>query len=151
MTITLQFSDMASQSRFLIFLLSSFSCHAVFVLSSLVIGSSFMSISLLFLELCQFFFIRDRPEIRKLKIALSAFCPISGEWDKLGKQGEGGGVKFPSPRLGLTTLALWLSVISEILQQKPGIQSNIVFELTIFGLFEKKSQQFKFFWSQLAI
>ena len=55
----------------------------LFVLSSLVTGSSFMSISSLVLELWQFSFIRDWPEIRKSEIPLSEFCPISGDWDEL--------------------------------------------------------------------
>ena len=45
---------------------------------------SFMSISSLILESWQFPFMKDWPEIRKLEILLSEFCPISGDWDKLG-------------------------------------------------------------------
>ena len=56
----------------------------LFLLSSLVTGASFMSISSVILELWQFPFIRDRPEIRKLKIAPSEFCPISGDCGELG-------------------------------------------------------------------
>ena len=55
----------------------------LFLLSSLVTGRSFMSISSLVLELSQFSFIRDWPEIRKSGIPLSEFCPISGDWGKL--------------------------------------------------------------------
>ena len=55
----------------------------LFLLSSLVTGPSFMSISSLVLELWQFSFIRDWPEIRKSEITPSEFCPISGDWDKL--------------------------------------------------------------------
>ena len=44
---------------------------AVLYLSSLVTGSSFMSISLLVLELWQFSFIRAWPEIQKSEIFLS--------------------------------------------------------------------------------
>ena len=54
-----------------------------FLLSSLVTGPSFMSISLLVLELWQSSFIRDWLEIRKLEISPSDFCPISGDWGKL--------------------------------------------------------------------
>ena len=54
-----------------------------FLLSSLVTGPSFKSISSLVLELWQFSFIRDWPEIRKSEIPLSEFCPISGDWVKL--------------------------------------------------------------------
>ena len=63
-------------------------CHrhffnvAVFPLSNLVTGPSFISMSLLVLELWQFSFIRDWPEIRKSEISPSAFYP---NWDDLGK------------------------------------------------------------------
>ena len=56
----------------------------VFVLSSLVTSPSFMSMSWLVLELWQFSFIKDWPEIRKLEIPLSRFYLISGEWGKSG-------------------------------------------------------------------
>ena len=62
---------------------SNFFDLAVFLLSSLVTGPSFMSISSLVLELWQFPFIRDWPEIRKSEIPPSEFCPISGDWGKL--------------------------------------------------------------------
>ena len=39
---------------------------------------------ILVLELWQFSFIRDWPEIQKLEIPLSEFCPISEDWGKLG-------------------------------------------------------------------
>ena len=55
----------------------------LFLLSSLVTGPSFMSLSSLFLELWQFSFIRDWPEIRKSEIPTSEFFPISGDWSKL--------------------------------------------------------------------
>ena len=54
-----------------------------FLLSSLVTGPRFMSISSLVLELWQFFFIRDWPEIRILEIPPSEFCPISGDCGEL--------------------------------------------------------------------
>ena len=54
-----------------------------FLLSSLVAGSSLMSISSLVLELWQFSFIRDCPEIRRSEILPSEFCPISGDWGEL--------------------------------------------------------------------
>ena len=76
MTMTSQFSDMTSTSNFFDVVL--------FLLSSLVTGPSFMPISSLVLELWQFSFIRDWPEIRKLEIPPSKFCPIFGEWDKSG-------------------------------------------------------------------
>ena len=55
-----------------------------FLLSSLVTGPNFMSISSLVLELWQFSFIRYGTEIRKSEITQSVFCPISGDWGKLG-------------------------------------------------------------------
>ena len=55
----------------------------LFFLSSLVTCSSFMSISSLVLELWQFTFIRDWPEIKKMETPLSEFCPISGDWGEL--------------------------------------------------------------------
>ena len=69
MTVMSQFSDMTSSSSFF---------NVVSLLpSSLVTGSSFMSISSLVLELWQFSFIRDWPEIQKLEIPPSKFWPIS--------------------------------------------------------------------------
>ena len=56
---------------------------ALFLLSSLVTGPSFMSISSLVLELWQFHFIRDWPEIRTSEILPSGFCPISGDGGEL--------------------------------------------------------------------
>ena len=55
----------------------------LFLFLTLVTGPSFMSISSLFLESWQFSFIRESPEIRKLEIHLSEFCPVSGDWGKL--------------------------------------------------------------------
>ena len=72
---TSQFSDMMSSPDFVdVFLL---------LLSSLVTGPNFMSISSLVLELWQFSFIRDWPKIPKSEIHLSVFCPISGDWNEL--------------------------------------------------------------------
>ena len=56
----------------------------VFLLPSVVTGTSFMSISLLVRELWQFSIIRDWPEIRKSEIPPSEFFPISGDWAKSG-------------------------------------------------------------------
>ena len=75
MTMTSQFSDMTSTSNFFDVVL--------FLLSSLVTGPSFMSISSLVLELWQFSFVRDWPEIRKSEIPTSEFFPISGDWGEL--------------------------------------------------------------------
>ena len=55
----------------------------LFLLSSLVNGPSFISISLLVLELWQFTFISDWPEILKSEIPSSEFFQISGDWSKL--------------------------------------------------------------------
>ena len=57
---------------------------AVFLLSGLVTGPSFMAISLLGMELWQFSFITDLPKIWKSEIPLSEFCPISGDCEELG-------------------------------------------------------------------
>ena len=57
---------------------------AVFLLSGLVTGPSFMAISLLGMELWQFSFITDLPKIWKSEIPLSEFCPISGDCGELG-------------------------------------------------------------------
>ena len=73
---TSQFSDMTSSSNFFDVVL--------FFLSRLVTGPNFMSILPLVLELLQFSFIRDWPEIRKSEISPPEICPISGDWDKLG-------------------------------------------------------------------
>ena len=56
----------------------------LFLLSSLVAGSSFMSVSFLVLELWQFSFIRDWSEIWKSEIPSSEFCQISGDWGESG-------------------------------------------------------------------
>ena len=63
-----QFSDMTS--------LSNFFEGFQFLLSSLVTGPNFMSISSLFLELWQFPFIKDWPEIRKSEIPVWLFFNI---------------------------------------------------------------------------
>ena len=76
MTKASQICDMTSSSNFFDVVL--------FLLSILVTGPSFMSISSLVQELWQFFFIRDWPEIRKSQIAPCEFFPISGDWGKLG-------------------------------------------------------------------
>ena len=75
-TMMSQFSEMTSTSIFFEVV--------VFLLSSLVTGPSFMSISWLVLELWQFSFIRDWPEIRKSEIPTSEFCPLSEDWSKFG-------------------------------------------------------------------
>ena len=74
-TMTSQFADMK--------LTSNFFDVVLFIMSSLVTGPSFMSMSSLVLELWQFSFIRDWSEIRKSEIPPSEFCPISGDWGKL--------------------------------------------------------------------
>ena len=52
----------------------------LFLLSILVTGPSFMSISSLVLELWQFFFRRDWPGIQKSEIPPSEFSPVSEDW-----------------------------------------------------------------------
>ena len=64
--------------------IASFFDVDLFLLSRLVTGPSFMSISSLDLELWQFSFIRDWPEIRKSEIPSSEFLPISGDRSELG-------------------------------------------------------------------
>ena len=75
MTMASQFSNMTSTSNFF--------DAALFLLSSLVTGPSFISTSSLVLELWQFSYIRDWPEIWKSEIPLSEFYPISGDWGEL--------------------------------------------------------------------
>ena len=57
---------------------------AVFILPNLVTDPSFMSISLIVLELWKFSLIKDWSEIWKSKIPPSKFCPLSGDWGRLG-------------------------------------------------------------------
>ena len=76
LTMTSQFSNMTLSLNFFDVVL--------FLLSSLVTGPSFMSISSLVLELWQCSCIRDWPEIRKSEIPLSEFRTISREWGELG-------------------------------------------------------------------
>ena len=56
----------------------------LFLLSILVTGTSFMSISSLVLELWQFPSTRNLLEFRKSEISLSEFCLISRGWDEAG-------------------------------------------------------------------
>ena len=62
---------------------SQFFDVGLFLLLNLVTGRSFMSISSPVLDLWQFSFIRDWPEVRKSEMPPSEFCPISGDWGKL--------------------------------------------------------------------
>ena len=55
----------------------------LFLLSNLLTSPKFMSISLLVLELWQFLFIRDWPEIWKSEIPPSEFCTISRDLGEL--------------------------------------------------------------------
>ena len=59
---------------------SNFFDVVLFLLSSLVAGPRFMSVSSLVLEILQFSFIRDWAKIWKLEIPLSEFCPIFEDW-----------------------------------------------------------------------
>ena len=74
-TMTSKFADITSPSDFF--------DTVFFLLSNLVIVSSFMSISSLVLELYQFSFIRDWPEIWKSEIPPSEFFSISKDWGEL--------------------------------------------------------------------
>ena len=60
----------------------SFFLHDIIV--NFISGPSFMSISLLALELWQFLFINDWPEIQKSEIRLPEFFLISRDWGDLG-------------------------------------------------------------------
>ena len=62
----------------------NFFWHCFVSLANFVTAPSFMLISFLVLELWQFLFIRDWPEIWKPEIPPSVFRPISGDWRKLG-------------------------------------------------------------------
>ena len=75
MTMTSQFCDMTSKS--------SFFDVVLFLLSGLVAGWSFMSISSRVLELWQFSFIRDWLKIKKSQIPMPELCALSGDWGEL--------------------------------------------------------------------
>ena len=62
---------------------SNFFDVVLFVLSSLITGPSFMSVSSLVLALWQFSFIRYWPKIRKSEIPPPEFCLISRDWGEL--------------------------------------------------------------------
>ena len=72
------------KSRFADMTLSSIFFDVVVSLSSLVTDPSLMSILWLVLELWQFSFIKDWPEIRKSQIPTSQFCATSGDWGEIG-------------------------------------------------------------------
>ena len=74
MTMTSKFVNMTSSSNVF--------DGVLFILSGLVIGPSLMSISSLVLELWQFSFIRDWPEIWKSGIPPSEFWPKYQHWGK---------------------------------------------------------------------
>ena len=74
MTMTSQFSDNRYRQFFLTLLYFSWQ----------VTRQSLMLISSLVLELWQFSFISDWPEIQKSDIPLCEFSPISGDWGELG-------------------------------------------------------------------
>ena len=76
MTVISQFMNILSSPSFL-----TLSC--LFFLS-LVTGPSFIPISLPVLELSQFSFIKDWPEIWKLEIPSFEYCLISRYWGKVG-------------------------------------------------------------------
>ena len=73
---------------------------AVFLLSSLVTGLSFIWIWLVVRELQKFSFMMDWPEIHKLGIPMSEFCSISGDGSEL-RMLQKVGLKTAPHRLGL--------------------------------------------------
>ena len=76
MTMSSQFADITSSLNFFDVVL--------FLMSSLVTGRSFATISSLVLDLWQFSFIKDWPEFWKSEKTPSEFCPIFGDWGELG-------------------------------------------------------------------
>ena len=56
----------------------------LFLLSSLVTGLSFVSISSLVMDLWQFSFVKNWPEIQISEIPLSEFCALCRGWSMLG-------------------------------------------------------------------
>ena len=76
-TMTTKLIEMTSSSIFL--------DVVVFLLSKLVTGPNFMSMSWLVLEVWKISFIKDCREIRKSEIQPSEFSSISEDWDKFGK------------------------------------------------------------------
>ena len=72
-----QFADITLSLIFFFFL------HGCIFLVKFSYWSSFLSKLWLFLELWQFSFIMDWPEIQKLEIPPSGFCQISADWDML--------------------------------------------------------------------
>ena len=108
MTVTSQFTNMTSSSNFFDIKLD------------IVTGLSFMPISSLVLELRQFTFIRDWPEIWKSEIPLSESCPISEDWDELA-----------IPHLGQISLMKFYCMV----------QNARVTAFTIFELLRKNQQE----------
>ena len=76
-TMTTKLIEMTSSSIFL--------DVVVFLLSKLVTGPNFMSMSWLVLEVWQILFTKDCREIRKSEIQPSEFSSISEDWDKFGE------------------------------------------------------------------
>ena len=77
------------------------------------------SISWLVLELWQFSFTKDWPEIRKSEMSSSEFCPISGDWGEL----------------GISNLAQMFTIKSYWM-----LQNTRVITCTIFELLREKQQ-----------
>ena len=109
---TSQFADMKSSSDFF--------NVVVFFLSSLVTDPSFMSISLLVLELWKFPQIRYWPGIRKSEILPppSESLPISGDWDKLGIPNLAGLSLMKSYRM-LQNVMVTAFTVAEVLRENP--------------------------------
>ena len=79
-TVTSQFFDITPSSNFL--------DVAMILLSSLVSDWGLISILWLVLKSWQFSFRKDWTEICKSEILKSKFCPISGDWGKLGDDND---------------------------------------------------------------
>ena len=125
-----QFNDMTPSS--------SFFNVEVFFLPGFVTGPSLISISWLARELWHFSFIKNGPEIRNSESPPSEFCPISGDWGKIGitkqkqkvywilqntsvtvfKGTPTGRVKLPPPRLGLKK-GMQFFTLAKIITRQP--------------------------------
>ena len=102
----------------------------LFLLLSVVTGGSSMSISPLVLELWQFLFIRDCPEIRKSEIRPSEFGWRSGDWVEQG-----------IPNAARTSLikCYWMPqnarvtvfTVSELIREEDGLTDESLSELNL--------------------
>ena len=129
---TSQFSDMMSSPDFVdVFLL---------LLSSLVTGPNFMSISSLVLELWQFSFIRDWPKIPKSEIHLSVFYTISGDWNELWILNLAGMSPLECYWMLQNSSVIAFTVFELLWENKLGGGGNIVEKETIFNYLSKLTE-----------